>query len=251
MFLHRFGRPASTTVVLVHGIPGSAQSWSEVVDALAPDHDVVVPDLLGFGRSTASGDLLPEAQAESLESSLAEAKIHRAVIVGHDFGGPIVMSLYRRVPRLFAGIGLMSTNAFPDTPIPFPLSLVNLPLLGDAMSRVLFSPPALRQMLRRYGGHQLGDPDSVRRIFTRALQDLDGIYGRYPSILRSIDVPASVVWGDSDPFFSTAQAERTAALIPGCHFRLLEASGHFLPEEKPHETAEAIRELVARSSTRA
>jgi len=83
-----------------------------VAELLAPANDVVVPDLLGFGRSPRPDELHPEAQAAALEDALGRAGINRATLVGHDFGGPISLSLYRRRPELFGSLALMATNAF-------------------------------------------------------------------------------------------------------------------------------------------
>ena len=38
-------------VVLIHGITGSADTWAEVIPALAEEFTVVAPDLLGHGHS--------------------------------------------------------------------------------------------------------------------------------------------------------------------------------------------------------
>lgn len=247
MHLHRSGSGQCPTVVLIHGIPGAAASWSAVARQLEPDHDVVVPDLLGFGRSPRTGDLHAEAQATALLEALGGAGITRATFVGHDFGGPIVLSLYRRSPQMFDAVALMATNTFPDTHVPFPLSLVTLPVLGNAMSRALFSQPALRAMLWRFGGRQLGDAASVRSIFTRTLQQLPELFAEYPATLRSITVPATLVWGADDPFFPLPQAPATAELTAGSELVVLDGAGHFLPEQRPDEVAEAIRALVVRT----
>lgn len=207
----------------------------------------MVPDLLGFGRSPRPDDLRADAHAAALLGALEDAGVTRATFVGHDFGSPIALSLYRRAPHLFDGLVVMATNAFPDTPVPFPLSLVTLPLVGGLMSRMLFSTPALRAMLWRYGGRELGDAASVRRIFTRSLQQLSELFAEYPDTLRSVDVPTTVVWGDRDPFFSLAQGRATADLIPGGELVVLEGAGHFLPEQRPDEVVDAIRRLVLRA----
>ncbi|MGI8708214.1 MAG: alpha/beta fold hydrolase [Actinomycetota bacterium] len=165
-------------------------------------------------------------QAIALELALEAAGVDRATVVGHDFGGPIALSFYRRRPQFFTALMLLSTNSFPDTSIPFPLSMVNAPVIGRVMGRVLFSTPSLRLMLMRYGGTQLGEARSVRRIFTASLDNLAQLYGDYPGILHSVDVPASVVWGDRDPFFPVAQAERTASLLEDVKL-------HFLYGDRP------------------
>lgn len=248
MNLHRSGTRQGPAVVLIHGIPGAATSWSAVARRLEPDHDVVVADLLGFGQSPRPDDLRAEAQATALLEALRRAGIDRATFVGHDFGGPIALSLYRRAPQMFDAIALMATNAFPDTPVPFPLSLVTLPVVGNAMSRVLFSPFALRAMLRRFGGRELGDAASVRSIFATTLQHLSELFAEYPSTLSSITVPTTVVWGSEDPFFPLSQGRATAELIAGSELVVLDGAGHFLPEQRPDEVADAIRSLVARAT---
>lgn len=247
MHLHRSGSRRGPAVVLIHGIPGAAASWSAVADRLAPDHDVVVPDLLGFGRSPRVGDLRAEVQASALLEALGRAGVGRAAVVGHDFGGPVALSLYRRAPGMFDAVGLVATNTFPDTPIPFPLSVVRLPVIGTAISHALFSRPALRAMLRRYGGAQLGDAASVRSIFTQALQHLVELYAEYPTTLRSITVPATLVWGTKDPFFPLAQARKTAGLMAASELVVIDGAGHFLPEQRPDRVADAIRRLVVRA----
>ena len=246
MHLHRHGSHGPP-VVLIHGIPGSFRVWREVAEKLATEHLVLIPDLLGFGEGDPVSELDADAQAEALAGALNEAAIDRATIVGHDFGGPVAMSLYSARPELFHGFGLLATNAFPDTPIPFPLSTVNWPVVGDAMARMIFSAPSLKMMLRMYGSSELGNPVSVRAIFTDALQNLQARYERYPAILRDVSVPSLVLWGDRDPFFPVAQGRRLANLLEDVEFEIIERVGHFLPEQRPDAVAASIARLVARA----
>jgi len=247
MNLHIHGT-AGSAVVLIHGIPGSSRSWAAVARALAPEHIVVVPDLLGFGDDGPWNELDAEAQATALAASLDRQGIGKATIVGHDFGGPIAMTLYASRPDLFETFGLLATNAFPDTPIPFPLSTVNWPIVGNGMARMLFSAPALKMMLRMFGSTELGNPESVRAIFTDALQNLEERYGHYPAILREIRVPSLVLWGDRDPFFPVEQGRRLADLLQDGDLEVIRGAGHFLPEQRPDAVATCIARLVARTS---
>jgi pimeloyl-ACP methyl ester carboxylesterase len=248
MHLHRLGT-AGPQVVLIHGIPGSAQGWMPVAELLSEDHRVCVPDLLGFGASPTPPGIDAGAQAAALEHALAAASVEKATIVGHDFGGPIALSLYERHPHLFQALALMATNAFPDTPIPFPLNTVAWRIVGTGIARVLFSKLALRAMLWRYGGNHVSDATSVRRIFTESLQELDARYRAYPSILQRVEVPTLVVWGDKDPFFPLEIGRRTAALGRDFELAILEGGGHFLPEQLPVEVASAIRDLASRATS--
>lgn len=248
-------------VVLLHGIPGSARTWDGVVGRLSPLHRVVVPDLLGFGassRPTGARPLHAEAQAAALGDTLDSLGIGRMILVGHDFGGPVALTFTRRHPERVAGLALLSTNAFTDTPIPFPLSLVTVPVAGPAAARMLFSRPSLAMMVRRGFGpgsspadldRYLGDKgqaEAIRTIFAASLRQLAELYRPIEDALGAISVPTLVGWGDHDPFFPVEHGRRTARAIPGAELRLYEGAGHFLPEERPEEVAADIARLVAK-----
>ena len=150
LHLETVGR-GETPLVLLHGIPGTGATWLPVAERLAADHQLLIADLVGFGASGRSDDLdqlHAEGQATALELALAAAGVQRAVFVGHDFGGPVALTLLGRRPDLFAGLALVATNAFTDTPIPMPIRAATWPVVGGPAGRLLFSPPALRLMLR-------------------------------------------------------------------------------------------------------
>lgn len=245
-------------VVLLHGIPGSSASWRGVSRLLAPDHDIVIPDLLGFGGSHRPRELHQlhaTAQAAAVELLLDELRCSEVTVVGHDFGGPVALLLARSRPDLVARLALFATNAFTDTPVPFPLSTIKLPLLGRPAAAMLFSTPSLRWMLRAGVGQphvrldaaaHLGDQNqrhAIRTIFDGSLRHLTELYAPVEAALGALRIPTHVGWGDRDPFFSVEQGQRTATAL-NATFQRLPRAGHFLPEERPTEVAGAIRSLV-------
>jgi pimeloyl-ACP methyl ester carboxylesterase len=249
---------SGTNVLLVHGIPGVGATWRAVRERLAPEHRVIVPDLVGFGCSVRTDDLASlwaDAQADAVLALLDALAVPRAVVVGHDFGGPVAAHLVAKAPGRVAGLVLAATNAFGDTPIPFPLRGILWPGLGRLWARLLFSPPSLRSMVRRGLGPgapsidasaHVGDADQARaifRIFDTALRELRVRYAPVTEALRQVRVATRVVWGDRDPFFPVEQARRTADLIDGATVTILPGAGHFLPEERPNELAAVVAEL--------
>lgn len=250
------------SVLLLHGIPGSAASWEPVATRLPDTFDVIVPDLLGFGdsnRPRSLEELHARGQAGALADLLAELGVDRVSVIGHDFGGPIALMLNAGSPGLIDGLGLLATNAFTDTPIPFPLSLTTAPLVGPLAQRALFSGPSLRMMLRQGIGRgstpldprtHVGDRDQQRAIatiFAGSLTRLTELYEPVEAALDAVDVPAFVGWGDRDPFFDLAQGERTAEAI-GVELHVYEGAGHFLPHERPNDVVAEIVGLVGRTS---
>ncbi len=261
--LHQFG--SGPAVVLIHGIPGSAATWRGVAERLAVDHLVLVPDLVGFGATDGTpslAELRADAQAEALATALDRLSITAATVVGHDFGGPVALHLLAKRHDLVSALGLLATNAFADTAIPFPLASVTWPVIGPVASRLLFSRTSMRMLVRRMVGmprtqldvrSYLGDmaqTRAIRLIFTDSLTNLAERYRPLEAVLSNASVPAAVIWGDNDPFFPLAHGERTAAVLD-VELRVLSGAGHALPDERPDEVATVIKDLARRAEAAA
>lgn len=230
---------SGTPFLLLHGIPGSSRSWMKVAGHLAEcGRTVLVPDLIGFGESTRAGaiaDLWLEAQADALMAALDQLGMTQVHLAGHDYGGPVALTLYRKCPERIASLALLATNTFTDTAIPWPLAMIRLPGIGAWWERLLFSRPSLKMMLKQGRGvprgemdadAALGDPLQSRAIailFASALRELKSRYSRVEATLGLVAVPTVVLWGTRDPFFALAQGERTAGAIRAARRRAFPA----------------------------
>lgn len=248
------------TFLLVHGIPGSGATWDGVKAKLEPKHRVLAPDLLGFGEEPlppGRDALLAPGQARHLLELLDREGIKEVIVAAHDFGGPVAAYLLDIAPSRVSALALFATNAFPDTPIPFPLSLVKAPLLGPLTARLLFSRRSLAMMVRRGVGEPATRLDlnrylggehqrtAIASIFEASLRRLGELYVPVEHAFATAGVPALVGWGDRDPFLPVAIGRRTAALLPDARFRLYEGAGHFLPDERPAEVSTDMLALAA------
>jgi len=248
-----------SSILLIHGVPGSARTWEGVKAKLEP-HRVLAPDLLGFGGQALPSkrdSLLAPNQSRHLLELLDREGLEEVIVVAHDFGGPVAAHLLAAAPSRVAALALLATNAFPDTPIAFPLSLVKVPGLGPVAGRLLFSRASLAMMVRRGVGEPgtsldldryVGQEDqraAIASIFEASLVRLRELYTPVERALASATVPALVGWGDRDPFFPVAIGRRTAELLPDARFSLYEGAGHFLPEERTDEVAADVLALAA------
>lgn len=253
-----------TTFVLLHGIPGSSATW-QAVAARLDSHEVLIPDLLGFGATPvpeADDALLAGSQAEHVLAFLDGTGAAEVVLVGHDFGGPVAAHLCALAPERVAAVALFATNAFPDTPVPFPLSMLGVPGIGTIVEQLLFSSPSLSLMVRRGVGrprvhldlqHYIADStarQSIATIFAASLRRMEELYTPVAESLSTLDVPALVGWGDRDPFFPIEVGRRTAGLIPGSAFHVYQGAGHFLPEERPDDLARDLMHLALQVRSR-
>ncbi|MBW3593435.1 MAG: alpha/beta hydrolase [Actinobacteria bacterium] len=249
-----------STVVLLHGFPGGSADWTGVADRLGSAHRVIVPDLLGFGRSprpTTHDALWVDAQARALLALLDSSNVAHVALVGHDYGGPVALATIDHAPDRVTHLVLSATNALPDTPIPLPLSTVTWPLVGGAAARILMSRAGLATMAGRATAdgarparNDAGEARSVRTIFATALRRLPELWAPIAAVLPRISVPTALIWGDRDPFFGVEQGHRTAARIPRASFLVYEQTGHFPHVERPARFASDVEQLLGGVSQR-
>ena len=90
-------------ILLVHGWPEIAYSWTPVMPALAAaGYRVIAPDLRGFGRSDCPADIADyriDRLMDDIEAVLDYYGYETAVLCGHDWGGIIVWHAARLISR--------------------------------------------------------------------------------------------------------------------------------------------------------
>ncbi len=253
-------RGAGAPLVLVHGFPTSGHLWSEVVPLLPPGRRVVVPDLLGYGRSDPAGlaGLGVHAHADRVLALMDALGIGEAGLVGHDLGGAVAQSLAVRFPARVSALCLVSAAAFDAWPTRSTRFWRRLAPLGR-----LVPPSWLQSILRTalqsgyangsQGAHSLelyarafGGTDG-RDALLRHLVALDsaGTAALAPQ-LKQIACPTAVVWGQGDPFFPVSVGERLRDAIPGATLDVVPSARHYLPEDTPAALSAVIAQLLAR-----
>ena len=94
------GQPNGRTVVLFHGMNFAGFYWGGPIDALRKEgFRVVVPDQIGFGRS--SKPIIPynfHDMARNTRLLLQHLKIDKAFIVGHSMGGMLAARFATQYP---------------------------------------------------------------------------------------------------------------------------------------------------------
>ncbi len=93
---HTTIRPARPTILLVHGLGDSGLAYKEAFGyRLADNYNLLVPDLIGYGRSSTSisGDYGFKRQTAMLWKVVEHFHTKELVVVGHSMGGDITTLL--------------------------------------------------------------------------------------------------------------------------------------------------------------
>ncbi len=253
------GRP----VLMLHGNPTWSFLWRKVIAELE-DCRVVAPDLLGLGLS----DVLPRLQDHSVKrhaDAIAELvhalDLEEAILVGQDWGGPIIAAVGARLADRVAGLVLANT-AVALPPIPRGTAFHRFARMAG-FSDLVFRGLGFPQNVMRF---TQGDKRSIRGDVARAYRwPLRGWADRvaplalarmvpdspdHPSMpeLRRGEAwaigfrgPVALVWGERDPILGRA-LKRHERAFPEAKVTRTQA-GHFLQEEVPEALATAIVDI--------
>jgi 2-succinyl-6-hydroxy-2,4-cyclohexadiene-1-carboxylate synthase len=238
------------SVVLLHGFTQSARSWGRLEAALAPGHELVMPDLPGHGDSPPATGGLGEAAAlvgdscgagsyvgyslggrVALHLALARPElVERLVLVGTTAG---IEDLYEREERKDAddkladeltGMGEQGLAGFLDEWLAGPLFAHLTEDQADRESRLANSAYGLASALRHLGtGTQLPVWEEVGML----------------------QMPVLVVAGDADAKFVDAGQRLASAIGRNAVFVLAPNCGHAVPFEQPDAFVALVRAFVA------
>ena len=88
-------------VILVHGWTCDETSWDSQVSVLSRQYRVITLDLPGHGKSDPpkDGKFSMAVFARAVEAVRVEAKIDKAVLVGHSMGTPVIREYAHLYPQ--------------------------------------------------------------------------------------------------------------------------------------------------------
>ena len=107
------GPPGAGTLMLIHGVAGTAElNWGKVFAPLGRHFRVVAADLRGHGDGIPLRSRFRlEDCADDVAALAGVLNIRRFAAVGYSMGGMVAQLLYRRHASLLSGLVLCSTAA--------------------------------------------------------------------------------------------------------------------------------------------
>lgn len=258
---------APETVVLLHGEPSWCYLYRTMVPVLvAAGHRVVVPDLVGFGRSDKPADRADYTYARHVAWTRAalfdRLDLRDVTLVCQDWGGLVGLRLVAEHPERFrrvvaANTGLPTgdaplTEAFdawrrfsqevPELPVG---AIVNGGTVGTLAPEVVaaydapFPDERYKEGARQFPVLVPVAPDDPAADANRHAW----------TVLRAFDRPFLCAFSDGDPI--TRGADRQFVdQVPGAAGQphvTIEGAGHFLQEDKGEELATVVADLIART----
>lgn len=244
---------ASEAVVLVHGNPDSADTWRGLMGRTGELARSIALDMPGFGQADRPGKdfkIPVEGSAGFLGGALDQLGVERAHLVLHDFGGPWGLAWAAAHPDAFASVVLMNTGILIGFEVHRVGRLWARPVVGElvmaATSRKRFTEalheanPKLPapEIERMYDGYDRGTRKMVLRLYRNRTND--EVLEAAAAHFATLDRPALVLWGASDPFVPVRHAEQQRQAFPRAEVVVLEGSSHWPFLDDPDGTAAAV-----------
>jgi pimeloyl-ACP methyl ester carboxylesterase len=242
-------------LLYLHGCPTSSDDWIPLLERTGG----VAPDLVGFGRSAkaANLDYTLAGLANFIELFLDRLELPSVTVVAHDWGAGAGLVLAQRQPERVRRLVLI--NALPLLEGFRWHTLARMwrrPLIGE-LAMGATTRTVLRRVLRRgyadssalsrarfeaiWDQFDQGTQRAVLRLHRSASEDRLAEAG---AGLERLDMPALIVWGEHDPWFPAASAERYCERLHNAASWLVNDAGRWPWLERP-EIADRIAEFVA------
>jgi len=261
---------AGPAFVLMHGFPDNLHIYDDLIPHLvAAGRRVVAFDFLGFGASDKPGSGYSfTQQMGDLEAVVAALDLDRIVPVVHDSSGPTGVNYALVHPDRVASLAILN-SAYDDAfPVLWPelvelfatkafsalaMATAQSPeqfgwlLLWQQKQFVDAMPEHLRERFATIMGPLIADNfltagsgPAFAQLAAQFHDELARNTQRLPA-LAALDVPVKVIWGEFDPYLTTAMGQDRASHFRNATFRALPA-GHWLQSDLPEAVA---RELLA------
>lgn len=243
------GDAAKPTVILLHGLGGSAENWQLTVPALAANYHVIAPDQVGFGKS--DKPLLKYRVAtyvDFLDKFMAELKIEKAHLVGNSMGGWIAGLMAVKYPNrvekivLADAAGIVPANV--NTDEIYQLNNSTRDEIRANLKRI-FATPAFQNnealvdqfMTQRVAAN---DGYTINSLIESIKRREDFLNAR----LGEIKKPTLIVWGKQDGLLPVADAATFNKGIAGSQLVIFENCGHVPQFEKAVDFNKAVLEFL-------
>jgi pimeloyl-ACP methyl ester carboxylesterase len=237
-------------LVLLHGLGASTRVWEPVVGLLAPEREVHVLDMPGFGEAPGLPDDVEPTAANlsaAIQRRCGQLGIERPHVAGNSLGGWVALEMGR------AGAAASVTALSPAGLWRKPIGDRTVDTrrwaqrLRPAISLALHLRPARERMLSTFAARPERIPAAAGRELVLGWIDANGYDGANKAMRTHVfepagyptEVPVTLAWGALDRLVAPPRPERRPA---GARYIELPEIGHTPMWDDPELVARTLLE---------
>jgi len=230
--VHYYVNGRGKPLVLVHGLGAMAESWAEVMIALARHgYQVYAIDLPGFGRSDRPDvDYSIAFQAEILKQFFDSQNLARADLGGWSMGGWVTLKFTLGHPERVRRVFVVDSAGLTFAP-PFDLALFQPATADQAQELLRLLTPQAARIPRFVARDLVRLMRSTGWVVERALNSMMAGSDLLDGKLSAIRIPALIVWGKQDAVIPLSCGEEMHRQMPQSQLAIIDGCGHMIPAE--------------------
>ena len=238
-------------VVCIHGLGGSSNVWSPILDAFQGLR-VVRPDLPGSGSSALPAEALSiDVYVKAIETVVSHLGIQKTHIVAHSMGTIVAMHLAVRRPELVRSLALFGPLVAPPEPA--------RPNIKARAAKAREGLQAMHEIADILVGGAISKKSRVENRLGAALvresvmhqspeayaQSCEALAGAQSAEIENIGAPTLLITGDEDGVAPVANVEKIATRIKGSQMKVYASCGHWQTFEYPELCEADLRTFYA------
>ena len=239
----RWGDPAASPVLCIHGAAAHAHWWDHIAPGLLPAHHVIAPDLRGHGASDRAASYLIEDFATDCVALLDTITDRPVALVGHSMGGRVAAWIAAHHPSRVRTLALLDARlgAVPRERAerwrgarPAAAAPRTWTTRAEAMAAFRLTPPETDVPAATHAAlaaHAVAQQPDGRWALTvdRAVLNLDGsrVADLLPTLAR-VRCPLLVLRGRHSTVIGAAQSAALHAALPDAVEEVVDGGHHFL-----------------------
>lgn len=248
-------------IVLIHGTASSLHTWDDWTKELKKEYRVIRMDLPAFGLTgpNTNGDYTIDSYVQFLDQFLQKLKLHNVSLAGNSLGGNIAWTYTAKHIENVEKLILIDASGLPTgKPQPSIFKMAKTPVLNSIL---LYLTPKFfirknikevyaddakitDELITRY--HKMALREGNRKAFIdRAKIDFTRKEYQSVQLLKSIEIPTLLIWGDQDQWIPLANGMRMDSLLPNSKLIVFKNVGHVPMEEIPNESLTPVAQFLS------
>lgn len=222
------------SILLLHGWGANIDLFRGIINNLSSTHTVYALDMPGFGKtSEPKAPWCVDDYVDFVIKFIEKMKINKLSLLGHSFGGRVIIKLVNREKLKFEIDKLVLVDSAGILPknkkktIKTRVYKVLKVAVGNKISRKMF-PNALESLKKKFGSEDYRNASGVMRetLVKVVNEDLE-------PLLSNISQSTLLVWGTNDTATPISDAKIMEQLIPDSGIVEIKGAGHYSFLEQP------------------
>lgn len=221
------GPDTKTNIILLHGWGTSIDSFKPIIENISKNYKVYAIDFPGFGKSQKPDESYTvEDYSKIVLEFINKLNLENVVLVGHSFGGRVIIKLVGKLGYKPAKIILVdSAGIRPKRKLKYYIKISVFKTVKYIV-RILLGKNKSEEIINKYknkfGSQDYKNADeTMKKVFKNVVNEDLTPY------LKNINAPTLLIWGELDNDTPLKDAQKMEQLINNAGLVVIKGAGHF------------------------